>query len=189
MSVDIGRGRGQRRVVLWEEKLLAFLDDLEQQAEGLALAERDTEVAELSRAEYAQLDLVARLHASLDRPLTLGVAGGDPVSGRLVRVGRDWCLLAGGAVDWVVHLAAVGYLRGVSDRAVGEPARPLTARLGLGSALRWLAETRLPVLVRRTDGGGCTGVLGRVGADFVEVRDRADVLLVPFAAVAAVGSR
>lgn len=174
--------------MLWEEKLLAFLDDLEQQAEGLALAERDTEVAELSRAEYAQLDLLARLHASLDRRLTFGVAGGDPVSGRLVRVGRDWCLLAGAGVDWVVPLAAVGYVRGVSDRAVGETARPVVARLGLGSALRWLAEARLPVVLRRTDGGCDSGILGRVGADFVEVRCPGDVLLVPFAAVAAVGS-
>jgi hypothetical protein len=181
----------------WEDKLLAFLDDLEQQADGLALVERDTEVAELARAEYARLDLVARLHASVGHRVTCGLPG-DVVTGRLSRVGRDWCLLAGEGIDWVVRLAAVGYLRGVSDRAVAEPARPLSARLGLGSALRGLAEAQAPVVVRRTDGGHCTGVLGRVGADFVEVLGWDEsgagprgpgTVLVPFTGLVAAGGR
>src|SRR4051794_10210086 len=67
----------------WEERLLDLFDDLEQQAEGLALIGRDAEVAELSRAEYAQVDLADRLHASEGRSVRFGVNGSD--SSR-----RDW---------------------------------------------------------------------------------------------------
>src|SRR5438128_2529587 len=63
----------------WRDRLWDVLDDLEQQAEGLALAARDAEVAEQSRAEYARVDLSARLHGSLGRRLTLGVRGVDAV--------------------------------------------------------------------------------------------------------------
>ena len=49
----------------WEERLLAVFDDLEQQAEGLALEARDAEVAELGRAEYAAVDVAARLHGAV----------------------------------------------------------------------------------------------------------------------------
>ena len=54
---------------------LELFDDLEQQAEGLALAERDARVAERCRAEYAEVDLVARLHASVGTPVQVEVRG------------------------------------------------------------------------------------------------------------------
>ncbi len=181
----------------WEERLLALFDDLEQQAEGLALAERDAEVAELTRAEYAQVDLMARLHASVSREVTFGVAGADPVSGRLCRVGSDWCLVRAGRQEWVLRVAALTQAGGLSERALGEEARGLGARLGFGSALRGLAQAGAAVVVHRADGGTCTGLLGRVGADFVEVRvvgrdpgpERAhEPVLTPFGWIAAVRS-
>ena len=58
----------------WEQRLLAVFDDLEQQAEGLALAERDAAVEELSRAGYAEVELAARLHAATGNELVLVVA-------------------------------------------------------------------------------------------------------------------
>jgi hypothetical protein len=66
----------------------------------------------------------------------------------------------------------------------------VTARLGVGSALRRLAEAGGEVLLHRGDGSAARGVLGRVGADFVELRhasddDSGDVELVPYAAVTA----
>ncbi len=175
----------------WEDRLLALLDDLEQQAEGLALAARDSEVAELSRAEYAQVDLAGRLHASVGRAVSFTLLGAGPLSGVLVRVGKDWCLVRAGAQEWVLALPAVTRARGLSSRAVAESVRPLGARLGLGSALRGVAEQDAPVVVRTRDGAACPGRLGRVGADFVEVRppsDDAEALVLPFAALAAVGS-
>jgi hypothetical protein len=79
---------------------------------------------------------------------------------------------------------------------VPSPARPLTARLSLASALRGVAEERDEVVLHRADGALVRGPLGRVGADFVEVVAAPDtgvdaaayVEVVPFWAVAAVRS-
>jgi hypothetical protein len=179
--------------VSWEDRLLALFDDLDQQAEGLALAERDVEVAELGRAEYAAIDLAARVHASVGSRVRLAVAGLGTVDARLCAAGSDWCLLAtaapGAGREWLVRLAAVAAAEGLSERAVPEAARPVTSRLGVGSALRRLAESREPVQLVRLDGAAVRGRLRRVGADFAEVvaeGDRSGLTLLPFAHLAAV---
>ena len=79
----------------WEEQLFSVLDDLEQQAEALYDAERDLDLADRSRSEYAQVTLASRLMASLDAELTLELRGVGRVSGTLQRVGTGWCLLDG----------------------------------------------------------------------------------------------
>jgi hypothetical protein len=172
----------------FDDRLDDLFDDLEQQAEGLALGERDAEVAEQRRWEYAQVDLASRLFGSVGGRLLVTVAGVGAVDGRLRRVGDGWCLLDAGAREWIVRLAAVGSLRGLGDRAVAPPGRSVTARLGVGSALRGVAETRADTVVHRTDGSLLRGVLGRVGADFVELRvgEGGQVEVVPFGALAAV---
>lgn len=179
----------------WDERLAGLFDDLEQQAEGLALADRDAEVAEALRAEYSQVDLASRLFASLGAQLRLTVTGVGAVDGTLRRAGEGWCLLDTGAQEWVVRLAAVTAVRGLVDRGVVPTARPLTARLGLGSVLRGLGEARGETMTHRTDGSLLRGLLGRVGADFVEVvvSDGEGYVtqvpdVVPFAALAAVRS-
>jgi hypothetical protein len=173
----------------WEERLLDLFDDLEQQADGLALAERDALVAEQSRAEYAGVDLAARLAASVGARVWLDVQGVGGLDGVLRRTGDGWLVLGAGAQAWVVRLAAVRRARGLSEGAVDAAARPLTARLGLASALRGLAETRLEAVLHGTDGQVTRAVLGRVGRDFVEVRPAdGPVEVVPFAAVAALRS-
>jgi hypothetical protein len=190
-SVDRRAYGDERDVMRWEERLLDLFDDLEQQAEGLALIGRDTEVAEQSRAEYARVDLAARLHASVGRSVRLDVRGLGGVEGRLARVGEGWCLLGDGAVEWLVRTAAVIAVRGVSQRGRAVDARPVTARLGLTSALRGVAETRSVVVVHSVDATSVRGVLGRVGEDFVELgvgEDRVtsgEVVLVPFSGLAA----
>ena len=181
----------------WEEMLLDLFEDLEQQAEGLALAERDAEVAELSRAEYAQVDFASRLHASTGHRVVIVVAGRGHIDATIARVGVDWLLADDAQHEWILRTAAIGHVRGLSDRAVGEQNRPVPARVGLGSALRSVAESRALVLLHRMDGGSVRGQLRRVGADFVElwVSEHAEawtsgaeghVEVVPFAAVAAV---
>ncbi len=176
----------------WDDHLAGVFEDLEQQAEGLVLAERDAEVAELSRAEYAAVDLAGRLHGSLGHALGLGVIGVGSLQGILSRVGAGWCLLDAGSTEWVVRLAAVGWLRGLGERAVPEQARPLPSRLGLASALRSVAELRLEAVVHRVDGSSTRGILVRVGADVVDLgtgeAGSGRVETVPFAAIAAVRS-
>lgn len=176
----------------WDERLAGLFDDLEQQAEGLTLADRDVEVAEAVRAEYSQVDLASRLLASLGTSLRLTLTGVGAVDGVLRRAGDGWCLIDARPQEWVVRLGALTALRGLADRGLPASARPLTARLGLGSVLRGVAETRTETVLHRVDGSTLRGGLARVGADFVELVDADDarrrVDVVPFDALAAVRS-
>ena len=173
----------------WEERILDLFDDLEQQAEGLALAERDALVAEQGRAEYAQVELAARLAGSVGGLVWLDVLGVGGLDGALRRTGDGWLLLEAGTGAWVVLLPAVRRARGLSDAAVDVAARPRTAGLGVASALRGLAETRLECALHGTDGRVTRAVLGRVGRDFAEGRPAdGPVAVVPYAAIAALRS-
>lgn len=177
----------------WEEQLFGFLDDLEQQADGLFAAERDLELADRSRSAYQEVGLAGRLMASLDHDLVVHVRGVGPVRGRLERVASGWCLLAAPDQEWVVLLSGIGAVEGASGRAVPEVAWSPLTRLGLGSALRRLADAGERCVVRRTDGAVHDGVLQRVGQDFVEVQEGegrgARLTLVAFSGLAAVQSR
>ena len=192
---------GEGATVGWDRALAVLFDDLEQQAEGMALSARDAEVAEHGRAEYASVDLESRVHASIGAEVTCDLLGGLRLRGTLARAGRDWLLLVPAETGadsedggWVVHLPCVARLSGLGQRALAPEARGVLARLGLGSVLRRLAESRSPVLLALTDGAQVRGGVGRIGADFVEVRveraepgDRGPVGadVVPLAAVAA----
>ena len=174
----------------WDEQLFAFLDDLEQQAQALYDADRAGELADRSRAEYADVTLVSRLMASVDQQLTLDLLGVGPVAGLLRRVGPDWCLVHGAAQDWVVRLAAVKGVEGASERSVPELAWSPVSRLGLGSALRRLADTGVDCRLHAFDGTLREGRLARVGADFVEVTvGQGRTVLVARGTLAAVQSR
>lgn len=183
----------------WEDRLCALFEDLEQQAEGLHLSERDAEVGERSRAEYAGVTLASRLHASVGLCLTLRLSGPGRLVGVLLRVGVGWCMVradSSGQV-WIVPSAAVLDVQGLSARAVSEPARSVLARLGLGSALRGVAEAGANVVFEQVDGSQHRGAVVRVGSDFVEIRDETGPAtvrrsaqraehVIPFAALAAV---
>ncbi|MFT4082396.1 MAG: hypothetical protein QM638_07395 [Nocardioides sp.] len=175
----------------WEEELFGLFDELEAQAAAAYALDREAELADRSRAEYAEVTLAGRLMASLDTEIVLGVLGVGDVAGRLQRVGRGWALLTGASADWVVELQAVGAVGGASERAVPQIAWPAYARLGLGSALRRLAEAGERCVLHRRDGVRHDGTLRRVGADFVEVvtGEPAHVVLLTFETLAAVQSR
>jgi len=178
-----------------------LFEDLEQQAAGLHLADRDAEVADRARGEYAAVTLADRVHASVGRLVRLTLAGGLVVEGHLTQAGTDWCLVsdeaagAGDAREWVVRLGAAVSLEGLSARAVPEGARPAVARLGFGAAARRVTGEITPVEVRSVDGTRASVRVVRVGADFLEVTDAEEAqavsgrtLLVPFVAVAALRS-
>jgi hypothetical protein len=175
----------------WEDELFSLLDDLEQQAEALYDAERGFELADRSRAEYQQVTLASRLMASVGSGLGLDVRGIGAIGGVLERVGTGWCLVSGDGQDWIVPLSAVLAVRGAADRSTPEVAWSPVSRLGLGSALRRLAEAGERCVFRCTDGRMLDGFVHRVGADFVEARVGEDgrSVLVPFDALGAVQSR
>jgi hypothetical protein len=174
----------------WDQQLFDFLDDLEQHAQALYEADRAGELADRSRSEYAAVTLASRLMATVDQELTLDLLGVGPVAGHLRRVGPDWCLVHGAAQDWVVRLLAVKAVEGASDRSVPEVAWSPVSRLGLGSALRRLAETGADCRVHTVDGTVRDGRLRRVGGDFAEVAVAGSrVVLVARETLAAVQSR
>jgi hypothetical protein len=175
----------------WEEDLFALLDDLEQQAEALYDAERGLELADRSRAEYQQVTFASRLMASVGSDLALDVRGVGAVNGVLERVGTGWCLVSGSGQDWLLPLGAVMAVRAASPRSVPEVAWSPVTRLGLGAALRRLADAGERCVFHLVDGRALDGTVHRVGADFVEARtgEVGRVVLVPVAALAAVQSR
>jgi len=176
--------------VAWEDELFALLDDLEQQAEALYDAEREADLADRSRAEYAQVTLASRLMASIDRELLLELCGVGQVTGTLQRVGADWGLVHGSGQDWVVRVAAITRVRGASERSLPEVAWSPLSRLGLGSALRRIADSRSPCRVHLVDGTQHEVVLSRVGQDFVEaLGPHGQPMLVPFGQLSAVQRR
>jgi len=175
----------------WEEELFSLFDDLESQAAAAYALDREAEIADRSRAEYAQVPLASRLMASVGQELVVDVRGVGQLAGTLSRVATGWFLLSGAATDWVVRHDAVGSVVGASERAVPDVAWSAVARLGLGSALRRLAESGERCVLHRLDGVRHDGVLRRVGADFVEVEagESRRVTLVGLRSLAAVQSR
>lgn len=171
----------------------ALLADVEGQAEGLYLADREVEVAELSRAQYAEVGLAARLHAAVGSALRVRLAEDAVLDGVVEETGQGWfaLLVRSGSrtTTWIVATTGVLELAGLVDAAVPVPARRATSRLSIRAALRPHAEERALVLLRLVTGGLRTGRLARVGADFVELEPegRSPAAVVPLAAIAAVG--
>ena len=121
----------------WERRLLDLFDDLEQQAEGLALAERDAEVAELGRAEYAEVELALPAARLGGEACSWTSRRWARVRGRLARVGAGWCLLVEeppcAAARPVVRLSGAAVRRAGSRRA-RVPAPCAVRSRGSGSA-------------------------------------------------------
>ncbi|WP_416956533.1 hypothetical protein ACNKF0_05750 [Nocardioides sp. T5] len=174
----------------WEHDLFALLDDLEGQAAAAWEADREAELADRARTEYATVTLASRLMASRGHDVSLDLPRLGRVEGRLARVGEEWCLLSGTRQEWVVPLRAVTGVRGASERSVPELAWSPVDRLGLRAALRRLADAEARCLLHLADGTRHEAYVVRVGADFLEGRAASgEVFLVPYAALVAVQSR
>lgn len=171
------------------ERLLAELDDLDQQAAGAFAAERQLEVEERARSAYAEVTLWSRLMAAVDATVLVRVLAVGELGGRVVQVGDGWCLLAVRDREWLVPRSAVVAVVGLRAGSVPAEAWPVTSRLGFGAALRQVAEDGSECELRLTDGSALTGRLGRVGADFVEVDRSGHPCAVAFDGLAAVLSR
>jgi hypothetical protein len=177
----------------WEESMFAVFDDLEQQAEGLHLAERDAEVADLTVAEYSRISLAARLHASLGLDVRVRLIGGHVIAGRLSRMGDGWVLLVDRSAEWIVRCEGVLSVAGLSTRADNEDTWPVIDRLTLRAVLRRIATSGEGCQVLFVDDQQVEGRVGRVGRDFFElvVGEGADRVgqVVPLTSVAALQER
>jgi len=174
--------------VTWDDRVAALFEDLEMQADGLYLDDRDREVEALAEAGYAEVALADRLHGSVGRRLRVALSDGSEATGVLRRCGAGWLLLATVSGDWLVPVSAVVLVDGLAPGSVPAAARPRTARLSVGSVLRRLAEDATPCALSLRGERQVRGVLVRVGSDFVVVRSRGADLDVPLAALIAVRS-
>jgi hypothetical protein len=177
----------------WEHELFALFDDLEGQAAAAWEADREAELADRARTEYASVTLVSRLMATRGSDVAIDLPHVGRVEGRLDRVGEGWCLLSGQGQDWIVPLRWVAGVRGAAVRSVPEVAWSPVDRLGLRAALRRLSDGRARCVLHLADGTRHEAYVGRVGADFLECGSEpdegSDPLLVPYDALVAVQSR
>jgi hypothetical protein len=174
--------------VRWDD----LFGDLEREWDALGEGERRAEVAERTRAEFAQVPLLDRLRGSVGADIAVRTHAGHDLAGRLTRVGADFLLLGASGQEWVVPVRALVWVRRLGPQSVAADAvGPVAARLGLASLLRRVAADRSLVALVPGDGRMLTGRLQRVGADFVELaetdadgRGGGPPLTLPFAALA-----
>jgi hypothetical protein len=173
--------------------------DLEAQAEALAAAEFEAEVAERTRIEVGKLRLVDRLRPTTGHPVQVSCLGAGLVCGRLDQVGSDWLLVAedpGREVLLCLHAVTSLLGLGALSATPGSEGR-VRSRLDLRHAVRGIVRDRAPVRVVLVDGTAFGGTLDRVGADFVELAEHplgvprrptavCQVRTVPLAALAAI---
>lgn len=172
-----------------------LFEDLDAQLESEVRQERETEVADRTRHERAQVDVQARLLASVDAsPLTMRLSGRS-MTGTIRDVGPDWVLLetARGAAALVLSRA----IRVVTGAAPGVVIPSVVARrFALGSALRGISRDRSVVEIVG-DGLRLVGTIDVVGSDHVEIAEHAPdvprrahnvtaVHVVPFSAIESV---
>lgn len=169
--------------------------DLEAQAQALQSAERDAEVAELTRLEASRLQLAARLRPAVGTPIKVRCQGGMALAGRLSAVGSGWLLLDEAAGrEALLATAAITSVAGLGPLS-GAPGSALDAGLGIGHALRGVARDRSVLRACLTDSTVLDGTLDRVGSDFVEFavhaageprrrEDVREVLVLPIGALA-----
>lgn len=172
----------------WESRLLEVFEDLEQQAAGLYLAERDAEVEELRVSEFATVTLASRCRAAVGREVSLQLLGGTRLHARLIRAGALWVVLHEQQGAWLVPLDAVARVSGATRDSVHESTWTVADRLPLRALLRRVTDEAPDCRVYLRDGECHEVTMTRVGADFVELRSssgRGEELL-PIGALAAV---
>lgn len=149
-----------------------LFDDLEAQLALDEVRELESEVADRTRRERAQLDLHTRLLANLDAPRAALRLSGRVVTGRLLDVGPDWALVETAPERPV--LVALPAVRAVSGIGPGARTPSVVARrFGIGAALRAVSRDRAVVEVADVDGHLATGTIDVVGSDHLELAEHA----------------
>jgi hypothetical protein len=177
--------RGTGAEPAWER----LLGDLAGQLAAAGRAEQRAEVAERSAALQAAALLADAVRGARGGEVVLQLRGdAAPWAARLVDSGPDWLLAERGGRETLAPMAALTWWQG--PRSPRPPVGAVEGRYGLPLALRAVARSGGAVRVR-AGGRAVVGLLGRIGADHVEVVERADAeagaalrgWVVPFAAL------
>ena len=144
-------------------------------------AQFQTEVQDLTRSERAGIELAARLVSAKGLPIALTLVDGETVRGVLVDAAAQWLLLGATGPQTLVPVRAIALVSGLPPRTT--ELTEVEKRLGIGHALRALARDRARVIVD-TVAGSTSGLVGMVGADFIEVSTTVGAsVAVPIAAI------
>lgn len=176
-SADLGRSRSG------EEELFDLFEDVESQAEAQFAADRDLEVADRAVMEYREVTWLSRLRGSEGGSVQVHVTGVGTLAGTLARVGEGWCELASSRGVWILRSAEVLWIGGTTGTAVPDAAVRITDKRSIASPLRKLAQDGARVGVHLVDGTTLGDQLGRVGADFCELKGTTAAAVVPFSAI------
>lgn len=150
----------------------ALFGDMEAQfAESASLAV-EAEISERARVETASVVLADRLRGGVGSQLAVHLPGGRTFEGVLSHAGADALVLDEARHQVLIPYGAVAHYAGLGRISLGEPSQ-VRRRIGLAHALRGLARDRagLALILRhgRPDASGLTGVIDKVGADFVDL--------------------
>ncbi|NTV40239.1 MAG: hypothetical protein HGA51_09870 [Demequinaceae bacterium] len=155
--------------------------DLEAQLSAAEHAQFQLEVQDLTRSERAGIELAARLVSAKGMTVALTLTDGETARGVLVDAAAQWLLLGATGPQTLVPVRAITLVSGLPPRTA--ELTEIDKRLGLGHALRALARDRARVVVD-TVGGSASGLVGVVGADFIEVSTTVGAsVAVPMAAI------
>jgi hypothetical protein len=165
MEHGAGEGAGGDDLVRWLE------DDLAAQAHAWGAADRDAELADRLRTEWARTPVADRWRAAARDAVAVEVEveGAGQLVGEVVDVGADHAALRGerGQRTWVAT-RAVRQVQGLPASAV-RPATEVEGRWTLAAVLRRLGAAGEPLVLVRRDGAVLAGVVALVGADHVDV--------------------
>ena len=160
-----------------------LLDEIEGEAADLQRLERDAEIADRTRSELSSVTWLDRVRGMTARRVVLALASGAQLAGQVRYVGPDWVLLDVRGSEVLVPSHAVVGVEGATRSA---PAATELVPVTWAAAWRSLSRDRAVVRVVRRDASTVRGLVGMVGADFVELDRQGDgdvstpSLLVPF---------
>ncbi len=165
-----------------DERIDAFLDDLEAMHAWQERHARRGEFADELAAHTAERTLLERLRGAVGQEIRVSTDARE-ITGALVFLGAGIIVLDGPAVT-IVSLAAVVDMRIPSRRhRAGEG---VLERLGIASALRRLAAAGEEIAVElRASQGTMRGRVELVAADYLEIAGR----IVPLSRIASVQAR
>lgn len=155
--------------------------DLEAQADAADAANFRAEVQDRVRSERADVSLASRLLAAVGSGLAVTLLDGQTVHGEVASASAGWLLLGIEGPQTLIPLTAIATVAGLPT-ASREPG-VVDAGLGMGHAMRALARDRARVLIA-TQAGQLSGLVGVVGADYVELTTAVgSQMVVPFAGI------
>jgi hypothetical protein len=156
----------------WER----LFTDMEAQLEASARLGLDDDIAERTQRERKTVHLVGRMRLERGAWLDVRVGGAGAFRAVLCDVGPDWVLLADEAgAELLVPFGALLAVHGLGPRAAVNPTgldQRMLMSMALPFALEAISRERSFVVATVADGSTYTGMIDRVGADFLDLTTR-----------------